>query len=83
LSSDHKIPHKRLRDFFPEEFECDKEVKSEPILSHKYFVTPTSQIPTSSSKVNIPSTSIKGYKPSSFEAYDNTPVIEKLQQGNA
>jgi hypothetical protein len=40
-------------------------------------------MPTSTSKVDIPSTSIKGSKPSSFEPYDHTPVIEKLQQENA
>jgi hypothetical protein len=36
----------------------------------------------SSSKSDIPSISIKGSKPSSFEPYDHTPIIEKLQQEN-
>jgi chromosome segregation ATPase len=40
-------------------------------------------MPTSASKVDIPSTSIKGSKPSSFETSDHTPIIEKLQQENA
>jgi hypothetical protein len=82
LSSDLEIPHKILREVFAEEFEPDKEVKSEPILSHKNSVTPTSQMPTSTSKVDIPSTSIKGSKPSSSEPFDHTPVIDKLQQEN-
>jgi hypothetical protein len=37
---------------------------------------------TSASKVDIPSTSIKGSKPSYFEPYDHTTIIEKLQQEN-
>jgi hypothetical protein len=40
-------------------------------------------MPTSSSKVDIPSTSVKESKPSSLEPSDHTPVIEKLQQENA
>jgi hypothetical protein len=40
-------------------------------------------MPTSASKVDIPSTSSKGSKPSSFEPFDHTPIIEKLQQENA
>jgi hypothetical protein len=78
LSSDIEIPHKRIREFSTKDFDPDKEVKSEPILSHKNFVTPTHHMPTSSSKVDIPSTSIKGSKPSSFQPSDHTPVIEKL-----
>jgi hypothetical protein len=81
VSSDHEIPHKILREFFAEEFELDREVKSEHIPSHKHFVTPISQIPTSASKVDRPSTSIKGSKTSS-ETFYHTPIIEKLQQEN-
>jgi hypothetical protein len=82
LSSNHEIPHKRLKEVSAEEFESDKEVKSEPItpsLPQKNIVTPSSQMPTLSCKVDIPSASIKGSKSSSFEPYDHTPVIEKLQ----
>jgi hypothetical protein len=49
----------------------------------KNSVTPTSQMPTSASKVDIPYTSINGSKPSSFEPSNGTPIIEKLQQENA
>jgi len=83
VSSDLESPHKRLKEFYEKEFEPDKEFKFEPILSHRNSVTPTSQMPTSASKVDIPSTSIKGSKTSSFEPSDNTPIIEKLQQENA
>jgi hypothetical protein len=41
VSSDHESPHKRLREFSREEFDPDKEVKYEPIPSHKNFFTPT------------------------------------------
>ena len=82
LSSDLKIPHKRLREVFAQEFDPNKEVKSEPIPSHKHYVTLTSQMPISASKVDIPSTSIKGSEPCYFEPSDHTPVIEKLQQEN-
>ena len=81
LFSDHEIPHKRLREVYAEEFEPNKEVKSKPItpsLPHKNIVTPSSQMLTSYSKVDIPSKSIKGSKPSSLEPSDHTPVIEKL-----
>jgi hypothetical protein len=37
---------------------------------------------TSSSKVDIPSTSIKGSNPSSLEPSDHNLIIEKLQQEN-
>jgi hypothetical protein len=40
-------------------------------------------MPTPSSKVDIPSSSIKEPKPSSLEPSDHTPTIEKLQQENA
>jgi hypothetical protein len=40
-------------------------------------------MPTSASKFDIPSTSIKGSKPSSFKTSDHTPIIDKLQQENA
>jgi hypothetical protein len=40
-------------------------------------------MPTSSSKDDIPSTSIKGSKSSSFEPSNHIPVIEKSQQENA
>jgi hypothetical protein len=40
-------------------------------------------MPTPSSKVDIPYTSIKEPKPSSLEPSDQTPTIEKLQQENA
>jgi hypothetical protein len=59
---DHESPHKRLKEVSAEESKPDKEVKYEPItpsLPHKNIVTPSSQMPTSSSKVDIPSTSIK------------------------
>jgi hypothetical protein len=82
VSFDHEIPHKRLREVFAKEFDPDREVKYEPIPSHKHSVTPTSQMPTSASKVDRPSTSIKGSNPSS-KTYDHTPIIEKLQQENA
>jgi chromosome segregation ATPase len=39
-------------------------------------------MPTPDSKDDRPSTSMKGYKPSS-ETSNHTPVIEKLQQENA
>jgi hypothetical protein len=77
--SNHEIPHKILREVSAKEFEPNKEVKYEHIPSHKKSVTPTSQMPTSASKVDIPSISIKGSKPSSFEPSDHTPIIEKLQ----
>jgi hypothetical protein len=80
VSYDHESPHKRLIEVSAEEFEPDREVKSEPIPSHKHSVTPTSQMPTSTSKIDRSSTSIKGSKPSSFETYYHTPIIEKLQQ---
>jgi hypothetical protein len=83
LSYDHEIPHKRLIEYFVEEIEPDKEVKYEPILSHKNSLTPSSQMTTSSSKVDIPSTFIKGSKPSYFEPSNHTRVIEKLQQENS
>ena len=83
MCSDHESPHKRLREVYAEEFELDKEVKSEPIPSHKHSITPTSQMPTSTSKVDRSSTSIKGSKPYSFETYYHTPIIDKLQQENA
>jgi hypothetical protein len=44
---------------FAEELEPDREVKYEHIPSHKHCVTPTSQMPTSYSKDDRPSTSIK------------------------
>jgi hypothetical protein len=40
-------------------------------------------MPTPSSKVDIPSSSIKEPKTSSLEPSDQTPTIEKLQQENA
>ena len=83
MSSDLESPHKILREVSAKEFEHDKEVKSEPILSHKNSITPTSHMPTSSSRVDIPSTSIKGSNPSSFETSYHTPIIEKLQQENS
>jgi hypothetical protein len=83
VSFDHESPHKRLKEIFVEEFEPDREVKSKPIPSHKHSVTPTSQMHTSSSKVDITSTSINGSMPSSFETSDHTPIIDKLQQENA
>jgi hypothetical protein len=42
LSYDLESPHKILREVSAEEFEPDKEIKYEPIPSHKNFVTPTS-----------------------------------------
>jgi hypothetical protein len=83
LSSDLEIPHKILKEVFAEEFDHDKEVKSKSILSHKNFVTPTSQMPTSTSKFDMPYTSIKGSKHSYFEPSDHTSIIENLQQENA
>ena len=62
-----------------EELEPNRELKSEPIPSHKHSFTPTSQMPTPASKFDRPSTSIKGSKPSSETSY-HTPIIEKLQQ---
>jgi hypothetical protein len=85
LYSNNEIPHKRLREFYTEEANPNKEVKSEhitPSLPHRNIVTPSSQMPTLSSKVDIPSTSIKEPKPS-LEPSDHTPIIEKLQQENA
>ena len=40
-------------------------------------------MPTPSSKIDIPSSSIKEPKPSSLEPSDQTLVIDKLQQENA
>ena len=82
MSSDHESPHKRLREVSAEEFDPDREVKSEPIPSHKHSITPTSHMTTSASKVYRPYKSIKGSKPSD-ETSDHTPFIEKLQQENA
>jgi hypothetical protein len=39
-------------------------------------------MPTSSSKIDIPSTSIKVPNLSFFDPYDQTPTIEKLQKEN-
>jgi hypothetical protein len=80
VSFDLESPHKRIREVYAKDFEPNKEVKYEPILSHKNYVTPSSQMPTLASKIDIPYTSIKGSKPSSFEPSDHTPIIEKLQQ---
>jgi hypothetical protein len=46
VSSDHEIPHKRRREVSVEEFEPDKEIKYEPIPSHKNSVSPASQMLT-------------------------------------
>jgi hypothetical protein len=54
-----------------------------PSLPHKNNVTPSSQMPTLSSKVDIPSSSIKEPKPSSLEPFDQTLDIDTLQQENA
>ena len=75
---DLESPHKRLREVSVEELEPDREVKYEPIPSHKPSVTPTSQMPTPDPKDDRLSTSIKGFEPSS-EISDHTPIIEKLQ----
>jgi hypothetical protein len=81
VSSDIEIPHKIIREVSVEYLEPDREIKSEPIPSHKPCITPTSQMPTLVSKDDRPYTSIKGSKPS-YETFDHTPVIEKLQQEN-
>ena len=86
LSSDHESPHKKIKEVFVEEYNLDKEIKYElitPILPRKDNVTPSSQIPTPSSKIYITYTSTKELKPSSLEPSDKTPTIEKLQKENA
>jgi hypothetical protein len=66
---------------YAEELELDREVKSEPIPSHKPYVTPTSEMPTSYPKADKLFTSINGSNPS-YEISNHTPIIDKLQQEN-
>jgi hypothetical protein len=86
LSSDHESPHKKIKEVFVEQYNIDKEIKSELItwsLPHKDSVTPSSQIPTPSSKIYITYTSTKELKPSSLEPSDQSPTIEKFQKENS
>jgi hypothetical protein len=86
LSSDHEIPHKKLREYSAKEFEPAKEIKFEPVtpsLPHKATVTPSPQIPTPSTKCDMPSTYTKKPKPSSLEQSDQFPTVEQLQKENA
>jgi hypothetical protein len=83
LSSDHEIPHKKLREDSAKEFEPAKEIKIEPVtpsLPHKAIVTPSPQIPTPSTKCDMPSTSTKKPKPSSLEQSDQFPTVENCKK---
>jgi hypothetical protein len=86
LSSDHEIPHKKLKEDSAGESKPAKETKSEPVmpsLPQKAIVTPSSQIPKPSTKCDMPSTSTDKPKPSLIEQSNQSPTVEQLQQENA
>jgi hypothetical protein len=81
VSSDLKIPHKRLREVSVNGLEPLRKTKLEPTSPYQSPITPTSPMPTLDPKTDRLSTSLKGSKPS-FEITDSSLAIEKLQKEN-
>jgi hypothetical protein len=84
--SDHKNPHKKLKEGSTRDSKPAKEIDSEPImpnLPQETTVTPSPKICISSTKCDIPSTSTIETFPSSTLKSAQPPTIEQLQQENA
>jgi hypothetical protein len=81
VSSNLKIPHKKLREVSADGLEPLRKKKSEPTSPYQSPITPTSPMPTLDPKTDRLSTSLKGSKPSS-EIIDSSLTIEELQKEN-